>query len=86
MNGAVSATLTTLRFEEGTHIFVDNEGDNGGAIGLDDNSELQFGGYVLTHIKFIRNRAQKAGGAICAQMSIVSVKSHTSLMFSENIG
>ena len=85
VNGAIAARYTKLRFDENTHIFVDNEGDVGGAIGL-DNSKLEFGGYVPAYIKVIRNRAQTAGGAIFAQGFIVIIKSHTSLLFSGNIG
>ena len=86
VNGAIAATATVLRFDEKTHIFVDNEGDNGGAISLDSSSELEIGGYYDTHIKFKRNRARKTGGAIFAQDSTIRIKSHTSLMFSGNIG
>ena len=85
VNGAIAARYTKLRFDENTHIFVDNEGDVGGAIGL-DNSKLEFGGYVPTYIKVIRNRAQTAGCAIFVQGSVVIIKSNTSLLFSGNVG
>ena len=42
--------------------------------------------YVFTHIKFIKNHAQKAGGAIFAHDSTVGIKSRTSVIFSGNIG
>ena len=85
VNGAIAARYIKLRFDENTHIFVNNEGDVGGAIGL-DNSKLEFGGYVPTYIKVIRNRAQTAGCAIFVQGSVVIIKSNTSLLFSGNVG
>ena len=84
VSGAIIATGSVLKFKQSVHIFADNEGNCGGAISLKGNSRIEF--CKSTHVKFEKNQAQRKGGAIYAEDSNINVKSHASVIFTNNTG
>ena len=84
VSGAIIATGSLVKFKRSTHMFSDNEGDDGGAIYLKKNSQVEFWGGTL--VQFERNQAQGNGGAIFVEDSAILFKSLASVTFTNNTG
>ena len=74
---------STIKFRQ-TAELVQNEGKAGGAIALYENSQLVF--WEQSRAMFLRNHAEKNGGAIFADASILVFQRGASISFIENNG
>ena len=79
--GTIFAVNSTIVFQQHVEL-VENEGRACGVISLYRKSHLVF--WEQSKVTFLRNHAEKNGGAILADASPIVVQRHTNITFMEN--
>ena len=81
LGGAIYAKDALISFE-GNAMFQENEGEFGGALMLYENVSVVIGQFA--EVSFVRNHAQKSGGAVYARDSRIIIKRGQKVLFVEN--
>ena len=83
LGGAIYAKNALINFQ-GNVVFMENRGKYGGALMLYQNVSVVTGQFA--EVSFVRNHAQKSGGAVYARDSKTIIRTGQKLSFMENEG
>ena len=83
--GAIYSQNSEINFQ-GNTMFLENEGEYGGALCLYENVSVIVGRFEVAEVSFVRNHAHKSGGAIYARSSKIVISIGQKLSFVENEG